>query len=250
MNILITLCGRAGSKGCANKNIREFDGYPLIYYTLAAAIMFREKRKTDRIDICVDSDSEDILLLCNKVKKVILSRRPAEFAQDNSPKMEAIRNALNYTELTLGIKYDAIIDLDITSPLRKIDDIEKALDKQIMLAKEVVFSVVPSRRNPYFNMVEDNNGIIKRVLNGAFTTRQAAPKVYDMNASIYCYSRKFLSNKMNYSPLNADFDITYMEDTHIIDIDSDSDFICLEILWNKYYKRKYVELTEIIKNLI
>lgn len=250
MNILITLCGRAGSRGCINKNIRLFDGYPLIYYTLATAILFKEKKDEYKVDICVDSDSEEILSLCKNIKDILLSRRPEEYAQDNSPKMEAIRNALNYAESVRGVEYDAIIDLDITSPLRKIEDIQNVLDKQMTLSKDVVFSVVSSRRNPYFNMVEDNDGVIKRVLDGRFTTRQAAPKVYDMNASVYCYNRKFLNNKDNRSPLNADFDITFMPDTHIIDIDSESDFICLEILWVNYFSRYYQEIVKKLNEII
>ena len=39
MNILFTICGRAGSKGIKNKNIRHFCGYPLAYYYLAVIVL-------------------------------------------------------------------------------------------------------------------------------------------------------------------------------------------------------------------
>ena len=35
MNILFTICARAGSKGVKSKNARDFLGYPLVYYTLS-----------------------------------------------------------------------------------------------------------------------------------------------------------------------------------------------------------------------
>ncbi|MEG1926176.1 MAG: acylneuraminate cytidylyltransferase family protein, partial [Ruthenibacterium sp.] len=42
--ILLTICGRAGSKGFKNKNLKIFDGKPLCYYSLAAAQLFCERR--------------------------------------------------------------------------------------------------------------------------------------------------------------------------------------------------------------
>ena len=42
MNILFTICARSGSKGVKNKNIREFNGLPLVTYTLAAYKIFLE----------------------------------------------------------------------------------------------------------------------------------------------------------------------------------------------------------------
>ena len=38
--LLISVCGRAGSKGFANKNLKTFNGHPLVYYTLSAAELF------------------------------------------------------------------------------------------------------------------------------------------------------------------------------------------------------------------
>ncbi|MEL7657440.1 MAG: acylneuraminate cytidylyltransferase family protein, partial [Bacillota bacterium] len=106
-----------------------------------------------------------------------------------------------------------IIDLDITSPLRKVADIESALNKIIKnIDNDVVFSVVPSRRNPYFNMVENRNGKIQKIINSNFVTRQQAPKVYDMNASIYCYRRNSLLNILDQSPLDGIFDMVLLMD--------------------------------------
>ena len=146
-----------------------------------------------------------------------------------SPKVPAIRHALVTLEELLQIRYDAVIDLDITSPLRRNRDIEAAL--AMLLEKEetdVVFSVVPSRRNPYFNMVEVREGKVQKVIDAYFPSRQAAPKVYDMNASIYCYRRDSLLEKLVRSPLDGNFDQIIMEDTCVLDIDSEEDFRLLE----------------------
>ena len=43
--VLITVCGRAGSKGFRNKNLKNFCGKPLVYYTLSAAELFKTQRR-------------------------------------------------------------------------------------------------------------------------------------------------------------------------------------------------------------
>ena len=91
--------------------------------------------------------------------------------------------------------------MDITSPLRKINDIKKALLRFKKLKSEVLFSVCEAKKNPYFNMVEQKKGYINLVKRGKrnqkkfyynILRRQDTPKVFEMNASIYIYSRKFL----------------------------------------------------------
>src|SRR5690606_22264801 len=55
-----------------------------------------------------------------------------------------------------------------------------------------IFSVSPSHRNPYFNMVEQSeDDFFKLCKQGNFLTRQSTPKVYDMNASFYFYKKIF-----------------------------------------------------------
>jgi CMP-N,N'-diacetyllegionaminic acid synthase len=242
MNILITICGRAGSKGVKNKNMRIFLGKPLINYSIASAYLFKEKNREYNVDICVNSNSD---LMLNTVQQYDLTciKRPEMLAQDESPKVPAIRYSLEYMEEKLSKQYDYIIDLDITSPLRKVADIENALYKMIEnIDADAAFSVVPARRNPYFNMVESINGKIKKIIDGGFTARQQAPAVYDMNASIYCYRRNSLLNKLNESPLDGVFDIFLMRDTAILDIDSEDDFELMEVLARYFFNGEFKEL--------
>ena len=199
MNILINLCARGGSKGVKNKNTREFMGNCLIKYTLAAALLFKEEC-TDYVDICVNSDSCTILDLMSPYDLTLI-KRPVELATDSAPKIPAIRYSLTYMEKCLGKKYEYIIDLDITSPFRNKEDIENVLNiMRVNPSLDTVFSVVKSRRNPYFNMVEKKCGEVKKIIGSCFETRQQAPDVYDMNASIYCYRRESLLNKLKTSP--------------------------------------------------
>ena len=250
MNILITVCGRAGSKGVKNKNIRKFLWFPLINYTIAAANLFKEENPNYDIDISINSDSVELLNLFNKNKDIICIERPKELAENNSPKVPVIRYSLNYVEEKLNKIYDYVIDLDITSPLRKTEDIENVLKKAINNSlADVIFSVVNSRRNPYFNMVEERNGQIKKILSSDFVTRQQAPQVYDMNASIYCYKRNSLLNILKDSPLDGNFNIVLMKDTAVIDIDSEEDFELMEVLGEYFFKGEFNKLYRYINNI-
>lgn len=242
MDILITICGRAGSKGVKNKNIREFLGKPLVNFTIGAANLFKEKSLDYNVDICINSDSIELLEIA-KLNNIIGIKRPEELAQDNSAKIPVIRHSLYYMEEKLGKKYDFVIDLDITSPLRKVEDIENALNKSIENKEaDVVFSVVNSRRNPYFNMVEVIDGQVKKVKESSYVTRQQAPQVYDMNASIYCYRRDSLENKLKESPLEGISDIILMKDTGVLDIDSKEDFELMSILAEYFIKDEFKEI--------
>lgn len=244
MNILFTICGRAGSKGVINKNIREFCGNELIKYTIAAALMFKERNKQLNIDICVNSDSDKLLNLISQYDLECI-KRPAELAQDSTPKVPVIKYSLYYMEKKTKREYDFIIDLDITSPFRKVSDIENAINKAKNNPEiDVVFSVVSSRRNPYFNMVEEYNGVLKRVINSNFSTRQQAPNVYDMNASIYCYNRNSLCNVLDTSPFDGKFDVIRMRDTAVLDIDSEEDFVLMQVLASYFFENDFKDLFE------
>ena len=243
MKILITICGRAGSKGVNNKNIRDFLGIPLVNYTIAAANLFKERNPNYNIDLSINSDSEDLLNMVSKNEDIVCIKRPKELALDNSPKVPVIRYSLDYMETKLNKIYDYVIDLDITSPLRKPEDIENALNKAIANSEtDVIFSVVHSRRNPYFNMVEQRSGKIQKILSSDFLTRQQAPQVYDMNASIYCYKRNSLLEKLKNSPMDGIYDIILMKDTAVLDIDSEEDFELMQILAEHFFKNEFCEL--------
>ena len=61
--LLITICGRAGSKGFKNKNLKTFCGHPLVYYSLAAAGLFCDARPDVQVDLCLNTDSEALAKL-------------------------------------------------------------------------------------------------------------------------------------------------------------------------------------------
>lgn len=225
-NLLITICARGGSKGVKNKNIRELAGRPLISYTINQAKEWGKGKH-----IIVSTDSEDISRVAREFGAEVPFIRSAELATDTAGKVAVVRDALISCEKIFGEVYDAVMDLDVTSPIRTIVDLENADKLFLEKRPKTLFSVVPARKNPYFNMVEENkDGKVHLCKKGNFARRQDAPKVYDMNASIYIYDRKFLLEEVNESAISDNSIIYLMGDDSRIDIDSELDFKFIEFL--------------------
>ena len=120
-------------------------------------------------------------------------------------------------------------------------DIENLISKFIESSVDVVFSVTESRRNPYFNMVCRRDGVIKKVIESNFTSRQQAPEVYDVNASLYAYSLEFL--KMDANVLDGKSEIIVMKDTAVLDLDKPDDVYYMEIIANYLvHNKKHFEV--------
>lgn len=235
MNILFTLCGRAGSKGVKGKNARDFLNIPLVWYSMAGIALYIERHKgaNDNIDIVCNTDSEDLITLVENVTvlNVIPLRRDESLAGDRVPKTAVILDCLKRSEKFFNRNYDMVVDLDITSPLRKVEDIANAIKRKAERPEvNVVYSVAPARRNPYFNMVKEKDGYFVDAFPSQYTTRQEAPIFYDMNASIYAYNAYALSTKDLITFFNENCDAIVMQDTGILDIDSEEDYELMQVI--------------------
>lgn len=234
MNILFTLCGRAGSKGVKGKNARDFLDVPLVWYSMANIALYMEKYAgEDDIKIVLNTDSEPLKDLVRRVKDVPVTiiHREECLAGDKVAKVAVIADSLNKAEEIFARKIDMVVDLDITSPLRTVQDVKNAIDRKKQRNDvDVVYSVAPSRRNPYFNMVKEENGFFCKAIPSNFTTRQEAPVFYDMNASIYAYSPDALRNKEHATFFNSGCDAIVMKDTGILDIDSEEDYELMQVV--------------------
>lgn len=253
MNILFTLCGRAGSKGVKGKNARDFLNIPLCWYSLAGIVLYVKQYLTTnyKYNIVLNTDSEDLIKLIEKVNvPVTILRRNESLAGDKVSKVAVIHDCLIRAEKQFDLVYDVVVDLDITSPLRKVNDIKNAIDKKMSRPEvDVVYSVTHSRRNPYFNMVKEENGFFSKAIPSNFTTRQEAPVFYDMNASIYAYAPKALKNKEQSTFFNSNCDAIIMQDTGILDIDSEEDYELMQVIANYLFNNieGYKEVFNIVQ---
>lgn len=230
MEILITVCARGGSKGIPGKNIKLINGKPLIFYTLNTAQKF--KGAFENADIVLSTDSDEIKKVVNSLGFSIDTSytRPEQLASDKAGKVGVIKDILLYSETRNQKKYDVVLDLDITSPLRNLSDLKNAFN--MLLEKPGaynLFSVSPANRNPYFNMVEEReDGYFGLCKKGEFLSRQMAPKVYDMNASFYFYRKLFFEQDLQTAI--TDRSIVYEVPHSCFDLDHPIDFEFMSFL--------------------
>lgn len=224
MKGLVTICARGGSKGIPGKNIKVIGGKPLISYSIAVA---EELAANMDIDIFLSTDAEEIKESVRSLGFPNINTdyiRPEYLASDDAGKLDAIIDVKNFSERKNNIKYDFVIDLDVTSPLRTVEDLQNAVF-ELFENKDAVnsFSVSPANRNPYFNMVEEgDDGFYGLCKKGQFLTRQSAPKVYDMNASFYVFKPSFFD--LNVKTVITDKTIVYEVPHLCFDLDHLIDF--------------------------
>lgn len=229
MNILITICARGGSKGIPGKNIKMLNGKPLIGYTIDIARRFQEKH--GNVEIALSTDSDEIIKVAVECSLHSDYKRPEALGGDTVGKIDAIKDVVLYTENAKGIKYDYVLDMDVTSPLRTMEDLEEAFELMNTDPNAVnLFSVSEAGRSPYFNQVEQKeNGYFNKVKDaGTILTRQSSPKVYDLNASFYIYRREFFD--LGYKGAITDRSLIYLMKHTCFDLDHPIDFEIISFL--------------------
>lgn len=231
MNILITICARGGSKGIPGKNIRPLAGRPLIVYSIRHAQSFAEQHGAD---IALSTDDAAITHVAAEHGLSTDYVRPAKLATDRAGKLPVIRDLLLHEERLQGKTYDLVLDLDVTSPMRTVEDLEAAMRMLLDRSDALnLFSVNPARRHPSFNMVEESPGGFVQLVRAPAVqveSRQAAPPVFDLNASFYFYRRAFFEQE---PLLLVQKSLTYIMPHACFDLDEPVDFEFLEYLLKK-----------------
>ena len=180
MRTLVIIPARGGSKGIPRKNIKLFNGKPLIYYTIdcARAICPDE-------EICVSTDDAEIISVVEQYSLKVPFVRPAELATDTAGTYEVLLHALDFYEKK-DVHYDIVVLLQNTSPFRTPQQVKEALS----LYREdvdMVVSVKECAANPYYCVFEENQEGFLHICkgDGNIFRRQDAPKVYEYNGAIY-----------------------------------------------------------------
>lgn len=227
--VLCTICARGGSKGVKNKNIKELCGKPLIAYTI-------EQAKASKLfeHIVISTDSDAIASVVKEYGADVFFKRSAEMASDTAGKLDVIRDAFVRSEAHYKETFDYLIDLDATAPLRSVEDIINSFNQLLKNGNDNLITAMPSRRSPYFNLVEvDSNGkvALSKKLDSTVLRRQDTPKSYDMNASIYIWKRDAILNEN--SIFLEKTGLYVMPEERSIDIDNELDFEFVEFLMRK-----------------
>jgi CMP-N-acetylneuraminic acid synthetase len=197
----------------------------LIAYTIEQALT------VPAIDgVYVSTDSPDIAQIAEAEGAIVLGLRPADLATDRAPKIPVIEHLVESVERS-GETVTTVVDLDPTSPLRSVDDIDASL-ALLTDDVDVVITGYVAEKNPYFNMVEDkgkgNFGLVCPPAS-AVVARQQAPAVYSMNGSVYVWHRHTLSKGL-WGGLAR---LHVMPRERSVDIDDEVDWRLVEILMSE-----------------
>ena len=225
-SILAIIPARSGSKGIKNKNIIKIKKKPLIYYTIV------ETLKSKYIDeICLSTDSVKIQNISKSFGLISFFLRPKILSTDNALTKDVVLHGLNQSEKFFKKKFDYIVLLQPTSPLRKSYHIDNAIVKMIKKNKNSLISVCdveghhPNRmkiikKNLLYNYTGNKLENIK--------PRQKLPKVFIRNGAIYITKVNFLKK---YKALSDNRSVPYvMDQTESINIDAPIDLEIAKIL--------------------
>jgi CMP-N,N'-diacetyllegionaminic acid synthase len=179
---LAIIPARGGSKGIPGKNLKAAAGKPLIAWTVETALA---ATSLDRV--IVSTDSLEIAEVARRYGAEAPFMRPAGLAQDDTPGIEPVLHATLWLEENEGYHPELIMLLQPTSPLRMVEDIDRAVDLIREKGADAIVSVTPVEAHPYWMKQIDHAGrmtdFIKR--DQPIDRRQDLPEVYVLNGAIY-----------------------------------------------------------------
>jgi CMP-N,N'-diacetyllegionaminic acid synthase len=183
MRILGIIPARAGSKGVPGKNIKLLSGKPLLQYTSEIAL-----ESNYLTDVVLSSDDKQIITVAKSLGIQVPFTRPSALAEDQTPTIDVVIHTLQYYE-NLNVFFDAVCLLQVTSPFRTVEFLDKAITKFIDSDCDSLVSVqkVPHEYNPHWTFEVNPEGNLK-IATGEdkiISSRQELPDAYHRDGSIY-----------------------------------------------------------------
>ena len=217
--VLAVIPARGGSKGVPGKNIRPLGGKPLIAWTIEAA---RAAPELDRV--IVSSEDAEIIRIAGEWGGEAPFTRPAELARDDTPGIAPVLHALD----ALPEKYDYVVLLQPTSPLRSGADISAALALCLQEGAPACVSLCAPEHGPWWMFSLDERGRMQPLLpkEAIPARRQDMAPVYALNGAVYVALVDWLRENKSFL---TDETVGYvMPGERSLDIDTELDFTIAE----------------------
>lgn len=191
MKILGVIPARGGSKGVPRKNIKLLGGKPLLQYTAESAL-----ESTLLSKIVLSTDSEEISNIGKRIGLEVPFIRPENLALDTTPTLDVLKHAILFYEKQEEY-FDAICILQPTTPFRKKNSIDLAIQEFVNTKADTLISVleVPHQYNPHW-VFEKKEAFLK-IATGDETIisrRQELPKSFYRDGAIYIIKRDQIMN--------------------------------------------------------
>ena len=230
MKVLAIIPARGGSKGVPRKNIRKFDGKPLIAYAIEAGMESGNISK-----LVVNTEDEEIAEIARSFNCEVVMRNP-EIAGDQSQVIDTVLQTLDYFE-DKNQYFEAVMLLQPTAPLRKGEDIDNAICLLQSNSKtDAVISMVKVEDHHPARMYKIQDGNLENLMPEYETqNRQELPELYLRNGCIYLVRTSALKKEQSLMPEKK---IPYIMDSKwAVNIDTEMDVIVLEQLFKKWKKQ-------------
>ncbi len=222
--ILAIIPARGGSKGVPRKNVRMAAGKPLIAWSIV------EAQKSKYIDrLILSSEDEEIISVARQWKCDVPFLRPAELATDDVSGIEPVLHAIG----SLQEKYDYVVLLQPTSPLRIAEDIDGCIQKCVLKDSPACVTVTEPEKSPYWMFyMNDSERIVPLIeQENIVLLRQNLKNLYVLNGSVYVAKIDwFVRNKKFITDETTAY---VMPKDRSIDIDTELDFTFCEFLLKK-----------------
>ncbi len=223
---LAIIPARGGSKRLPRKNVLDLCSKPLIAYTIEAALKSKNINK-----VIVSSDDEEILDISKKFGADII-KRPIDLANDTATTFDTIKHTIDNFE-----KYDYIVLLQPTSPLRNEKHIDEAIELLEKKKADAIVSVCEMEHSPLWSNTLPKDGNMSNFLKDEILNKrsQDLDKFYRLNGAIYiCKTEKLIENKSFL--LKENIFAYIMNREYSIDIDEEIDFSIAQILMSENLK--------------
>ena len=226
MKVLAIIPARGGSKGVPGKNIKILGGKPLIAHSIVCA---QKSKKLSKFVVTTDSD--EIAEIAEIFHSEVI-KRPADLAEDTSNVITAVEHVLKQ----LKEKYDLIILLQPTSPLRTATDLDSIITMFEENNKlEGVISVVPfDDYHParMYNLEQDSMDLSPFIDKNETARRQDLTPVYYRNGCFYAVKTEAFLKEKSFMVKNKK---AYVMDVNwLANIDSLRDFKIAELLYEEW----------------
>ena len=142
---LVIIPARGGSKSIPRKNIKLLGGFPLIAYSIAAALQSEHVHR-----VIVSTDDEEIAAIAERWGADVPFIRPAKLAGDHVTDLPVFRHAIQWLEKHENYHPDIIVQLRPTSPFRPKGCVDEAIELMLNSSHaNSVRGVTPSGQNPF-----------------------------------------------------------------------------------------------------
>jgi len=223
--ILAIIPARSESKRLPKKNILDFCGRPLIWWSIKAGL------GSSHIDtLIVSTDSKEIARTSLDYGAEVPFIRPRKLALDNSSSFDVVEHAVKYCREKLGKDFDAVILLQPTSPLRTKKNIDEALELFFRKNANAVVSVCETECPLSWCGALPNDLSMKEFINkDKGKKKKNQKKQYRINGAIYICRTKVLLEEKSFVPQKKSFAYV-MKREGSVDIDTKLDFVLAEAI--------------------